>query len=253
MNQGVGLSGNWTCRVKYCLVLIEICRKAVVSTVDGHTSTSHPIRRLVLLLVFVAAATVVVLLVPVPGVEQLRSMTESAGWWAPAVFVLGYAVLTLAPVPKSVLSIAAGVLFGFSAALAVVYLGAMLGAAGAFWLGRALGRDAVEKLTGTRVEKVDELLRRRGLAAVIGVRLVPVLPFTAINYSAGLTSLGWGSYLLGTGLGILPGTISFVALGAFGLDFGWQTGLAAGALGVLTLAGVIFAIRRRRAERARDV
>nr|WP_253905211.1 VTT domain-containing protein [Arthrobacter sp. H14] len=121
------------------------------------------------------------------------------------------------------------------------------------WLGRLLGREAVEKLTGTRVDKVDRVLRRRGFAAVIGVRLVPVLPFTAINYSAGLTSLGWRPYFLGTGLGILPGTISFVALGAYGLGFGWQTNLAAGVLGVLTLAGVFFAVRRGRREKADDV
>ncbi|GAA1346925.1 TVP38/TMEM64 family protein [Arthrobacter roseus] len=219
----------------------------------GQISVSHPVRRLILLLLFVAAAAVVVLLVPIPEVEQLRGMTERAGWWAPAAFVLGYAALTLAPVPKNVLSIGAGVLFGFSAALAVVYIGAMLGAAAAFWLGRVLGRDAVEKLTGTRVEKVDEVLRRRGFVAVIGVRLVPVLPFTAINYSAGLTSLGWRSYMLGTGLGILPGAISFVALGAFGLDFGWQTSLAAGVLGALTLVGLIYAVRRRRGEKTHDV
>lgn len=212
-----------------------------------------PVRKLLLLLVFVAAATVVVLLVSVPDVEELRLMTNRAGWWAPAGFIIGYAALTLAPVPKNVLSIAAGVLFGFTAALVMVYAGAMIGAAAAFWLGRVLGREAVEKLTGTRVDKVDRVLRRRGFAAVIGVRLVPVLPFTAINYSAGLTSLGWRPYFLGTGLGILPGTISFVALGAYGLDFGWQTNVAAGVLGVLTLAGVIFAVRRRSREKTDDV
>lgn len=213
----------------------------------------HPFVRLLLLVVFVAAATVVVLLVPLPEVKELRLMTDRAGWWAPAAFMTGYAALTLAPVPKNVLSIAAGVLFGFSAALALVYAGAMIGAAAAFWLGRIMGREAVESLTGTRVGKVDQVLRRRGFAAVVGVRLVPVLPFTAINYSAGLTSLGWRPYFLGTGLGILPGTISFVALGAYGLDFGWQTNVAAGVLGVLTLAGVIFAVRRRRGNRPDNV
>ena len=120
-------------------------------------------------------------------------------------FILGYAALTLAPVPKNVLSAAAGLVFGFAGGIAVVFIAAVLGSVAAFWLGRWLGREAVETLTGARVKKVDELLRRRGLAAMIGVRLVPVLPFTAINYTAGLTSIRWWPYFLGTAIGILLG------------------------------------------------
>jgi uncharacterized membrane protein YdjX (TVP38/TMEM64 family) len=209
--------------------------------------------RLVLLVAFIALATVIVLLVPLPSVKELRAIMDGAGWWGPVAFIAGYAALTLAPVPKNVLSIAAGVLFGFGPGLLIVYSAALIGAAAAFWLGRALGREAVEKLTGTRVEKVDALLRTRGLVAVIGVRLVPVLPFTAINYSAGLTSLGWWPYILGTMLGIVPGTVSFLALGAYGLELGWQAQAAFAALGVLTLAGVVAAVRSRKKRERRDV
>jgi uncharacterized membrane protein YdjX (TVP38/TMEM64 family) len=211
------------------------------------------LKRALILLAFVAVMTVVVLLLPVPPVDELRAMVDAAGWWGPIGFMLGYAALTLAPVPKNILSIAAGVLFGFGAGVAIVYVAAMLGATAAFWLGRRLGREAVERFTGTRVAAVDEALRRRGFAAVIGVRLVPVLPFTAINYSAGLTSVGWWPYFLGTALGILPGTVSFLALGAFGFDLGWQAQAAAAGLGILTLAGVIYAIRARRKDRGADV
>ncbi|MBG6226650.1 putative membrane protein YdjX (TVP38/TMEM64 family) [Arthrobacter sp. CAN_A2] len=204
-----------------------------------------PLRRALLLGVIIVSATVAVVALPLPDVDDLRSLIERAGWWGPAGFVLGYAALTLAPVPKSVLSVAAGVLFGFLPGLLLVYGAALLGATAAFWLGRLLGREAVEKFTGTRVKTVDEVLSRRGFLAVVGVRLVPVLPFTAINYSAGLTALGWWPYILGTMVGILPGTVSFLALGAYGLDFGWPATLAAAALGILTLAGVIYAIRAR--------
>lgn len=93
------------------------------------------------------------------------------------------------------------------------------------------------------------MLRKRGFAAIIGVRLVPVLPFTAINYSAGLTSVGWWPYFFGTLLGILPGTVSFVALGAYGLELGWQAQVALAALGVLTLTGVIIAVRAHKKGR----
>jgi uncharacterized membrane protein YdjX (TVP38/TMEM64 family) len=204
-----------------------------------------PLGRLVLLVLFIALASVVAFVLPTPTVAEIRTMLDGLGWWGVAAFVLGYAALTLAPVPKSVLSIAAGVLFGFSGGLLVVYAAAMLGATAAFWLGRVLGREAVERFTGTRVGKVDEVLRRRGFVAVVGVRLVPVLPFTAINYSAGLTSVGWWPYFFGTMLGIVPGALSFVALGAYGLELEWPALVALGVLGVLTLAGAVVAVRIR--------
>ncbi|MBG0739378.1 TVP38/TMEM64 family protein [Paeniglutamicibacter antarcticus] len=206
-----------------------------------------------ILLILVTAAAVAVLVFPLPPVEEIRSYFSATLWWGPAVFIMAYAALTLAPVPKNVLSVAAGLVFGLGGGVAVVYAGAMLGSVAAFWLGRWLGREAVERFTRTRVEKVDRLLRRRGLTAMIGVRLVPVLPFTAINYAAGLTSLGWWHYVLGTAIGILPGTVSFVALGAFGLKPGWQLDLALGALGVLTLAGLMVAAVRHRKGKAADV
>ena len=57
---------------------------------------------------------------------------------------------------------------------------------------------------------------RSARAAVVAVRLVPVVPYTAINYAAGLVPLGLGAYLLGTAIGMVPGTIAYAALGAFG-------------------------------------
>lgn len=209
--------------------------------------------RLGILVVFVAAAAVAVLVAPLPPVAEIRGYFGRAGWWGTAAFILGYAMLTLAPVPKSVLSVAAGLVFGFAGGVAVVFTSAMVGSVAAFWLGRWLGREAVERFTGARVEKVDRLLSRRGLIAVIGVRLVPVLPFTAINYAAGLSSIRWWPYFLGTAIGILPGTVSFVTVGAFGLQPGWQLNTALGALGALTVAGLVVARRRRRKGSAADV
>ncbi len=216
-------------------------------------SRRRAVLRLVILLVLVAAASVAALVFHLPPIQEIRGFFTNTGWWGPAAFILAYAALTLAPVPKNVLSVAAGLVFGFAGGIAVVLAAAILGAIAAFWLGRWLGREAVEKFTGARVEKVDRLLRRRGLAAMIGVRLVPVLPFTAINYTAGLTSIRWWPYFLGTVIGILPGTVSFVTLGAFGLQPGWQLNLALGALGLLTLAGLVVALRRRRTGKGADV
>lgn len=203
--------------------------------------------RAVTFAVFVAIAIAVGVLVPLPELETLRAGASDLGLAGGVGFALLYAAITLTPAPKNVLSVAAGLVFGFGGALTAVYAGALLGAAAAFALGRLLGREAVERFTGARVARLDDLLRRRGLLAVIGVRLIPVLPFTAINYGAGLTAVRRRDYALGTALGIIPGTVAYVALGAFGLELGWPAWTAIGVLGALTLAGAVLAgVRHRR-------
>jgi len=216
---------------------------------NDSVATTVPRRALVKLaafVVFVAVAVVVGVIVPLPGLDEIRTSADAAGWPAALAFAVAYGVATLAPVPKSVLSIAAGAIWGFALGALLVYLGALLGAALAFGIGRGLGREAVERFTGARVEHIDEILRRRGLASIIGARLIPVLPFTVINYAAGLTSVRRRDYATGTVLGIIPGTLAFVAVGGFGFEPGPGLYLALGTLGALTMTGAIVGIRMRR-------
>ena len=204
-------------------------------------------------LLILAVAITAAVVVGLPDVAILRADIAAAGPAGPAVFVLAYAVATLAPLPKNVLSAVAGLLFGLAAGIALVFVAAMLGALTAFWLGRVLGRGAVERLTGARVARVDELLSRRGVMAVIGVRLVPVVPFTAINYTAGLTAVRLRDYVIGTAVGIVPGTVAYVTLGTYGSGpVSWPVALSATALGLLTIAGVV-AARRSQARAASEV
>ncbi len=117
-------------------------------------------------------------------VRLLRMRVDSAGPWGAAVFVAGYAVLCLLPAPKALLTALGGLLFGMWLGALLSWTAALAGAAAAFGLGRALGRDAVDRLTGGRVERADQLLAHHGFGAVIAARLTPVLPFTVINYAA---------------------------------------------------------------------
>ncbi len=172
--------------------------------------------RFALLVALLVAGTAVALAVGLPDAPALRAQVDRAGAWAPPAFVVGYAVVTLLPFPKAVATVAAGLAFGFALALPLVLAGALAGAVLAFWLGRRLGRDAVERLTGGRLARVDAALRDRGLLAVVAARLVPVLPFTALNWGAGLSAVRTRDYVLGTAVGIVPGTVSYVALGAYG-------------------------------------
>lgn len=203
--------------------------------------------RATLLAAFLVVAVIVTLTVGLPEERQLRGWLDGVGAWGPALFVVLYAVTSLAPVPKAVLSVLGGLLFGVVAGVALVVVGAMLGAVASFAIGRTLGREAVERLTGARVARVDELLTRRGLWSVVAVRLVPFIPFTVVNYAAGLTAVRWRDYLLGTAVGILPGTTAYVTVGAEAYA-GWSPALVAslGLLALLSVGGLLVARRSRR-------
>lgn len=195
---------------------------------------------------FLIAVTVVGLLVPLPSVATLRSAIASGGFPGEAVFVVGYALLTLTPAPKSLLSVVAGVVGGFALGVVTVYLGALLGAAAAFVIGRQLGRGAVERFTGARIEAIDRAVTSRGFLAMLTLRLIPVVPFTALNYGAGLTGVRRRDYALATAVGIVPGDLAYVAVGAYGMQLGWGFWVAVLALAALSGAAVMLGIRLRR-------
>jgi len=85
-------------------------------------------------------------------------------------------------------------------------------------------------------------LAEHGFGAVVAVRLVPVLPFTATNYAAGLTGVGWRHYLVGSALGIVPGSLAYAALGAWGTD---PWGIFAGVAALVALVVVGGLVGRR--------
>lgn len=202
--------------------------------------------RPLILAVLLAAGVAVAVLVGVPPVAAIRTWVDGAGWAAPVAFAALYAGLTLTPAPATVLSVAAGLLFGLAGGLTVVMAGALVSALGAFALSRLLGRRALQRVDSDRLRRLDALLRRRGLLAVIGVRLVPLLPFTALNYACGLTAVRVRDYVLGTAVGIAPGAAAYVTLGAYGAEPGSTPFLLAlGGLGVLAVGGIVVARRRR--------
>ena len=170
-----------------------------------------------LVLVFVTVA-VGVQLSGWDGPQQLSETVEGAGPWGPVLYVLGYAALVLVPTPASVLTILAGALFGLLEGVLLAWLGALLGAVGGFAIGRRLGRPAVDRLLGGRLAQADRVLADHGLPAVLAVRLVPVFPFTPLNYAAGLVGVRFRHYLLGSALGMLPGAAAYAAVGASGAN-----------------------------------
>jgi uncharacterized membrane protein YdjX (TVP38/TMEM64 family) len=198
------------------------------------------------LLLLLTGGLVVALRLPILDGRQL-SETLTEGPWAPVLFGAVYAAATLAPVPKNAMSVAAGFVFGFAVGAVVVWVAGMAGAWVAFWLGRVLGRDGVERLSRGQLARVDALVDTYGGWALFGLRLVPVVPFTPLNYGSGLTALRLHIYLVATAVGVVPGTVAYVGLGAFGTDPQSPPFLAAaGLLVVLSVVAAVLARRRRR-------
>ena len=137
-------------------------------------------------------------------VAAIRHAGESFG---PAVAVAGLTLALVLAVPLIFLTLVAVAAYGPLAGSVYVLAGALMSAAVSYGVGRLLGREVVERLAGPRVNQLSRRLARRGLLAVVAVRLVPVAPFAVVNMAAGASHLRLQHLLLGTAIGILPATL----------------------------------------------
>jgi uncharacterized membrane protein YdjX (TVP38/TMEM64 family) len=173
--------------------------------------------RAALLAALLLLGGILALTVDLPDVDVVRGWVAGAGPVGWTGMVLGVALVLLAPVPRSAVSALVGVVAGFVPGLAVAYAGGLLASLVAFGLSRTLGRAAATRLAGARLDRVDALVTRRGFAAVLVGRLLPMMPFVALSYGAGLTAIRWGPYAAGNAVGLIPGTVIQVGVGASAL------------------------------------
>ncbi len=195
-----------------------------------------------LLVLILVGAVTLALVLGTPDIDAMRSRVEAAGAWGPAVFFALYVGLALIPCPKGLLTAAGGAVFGLWAGAGLALTAALVGAVVSFGLGRLLGRAAVDRLIRGRLARVDALLVGHGLSAVLVVRLVPLVPFIAVNYASGLSGVRFRDYVLGSAVGMVPGSLAYAALGAYGTN---PLGLAgAGSALVILIVGGSWWARR---------
>ena len=150
-----------------------------------------------------------VLLFPVPNIEDIRGWVTSAGPWAPAAYIGLFILFTQLPLPRTVWTIAAGVLFGSVAGSVWALVGLSLSAVISLVVLRVLGRPWVRRkmADNPRFELLTQIVAHRGWVAVLGLRMVPAVPFVPLNYACGLSSIPVVPYLAATILGSAPNTI----------------------------------------------
>jgi uncharacterized membrane protein YdjX (TVP38/TMEM64 family) len=202
--------------------------------------------RALLLLGALVVTLVVALTVPLPSPLELRDWAIRLGPTAPLVFFLAHAIVTTTPIPRTAFTLAAGLMFGPVWGLALAVGASMVSALLGFAIARRLGGRAIARLGPHRVRALEERLCERELLTVTSTRLVG-LPFAPLNYTLGVTSVGWPAYMIGTVVGLVPGTAAVVLLGD-AVTGGTSPGMIAILLvtGTLGAIGVIVSARGRR-------
>jgi uncharacterized membrane protein YdjX (TVP38/TMEM64 family) len=175
----------------------------------------RPFLKFALLVAIVGGAALVVRATPLAQYLSRDGLlgtleTTRGSVWAPMVYVFVYALATALALPGSVLTIVGGAVFGFGWGALLVTIGANVGASAAFRLARGLGRDGIERLLGGRLAGLDRATAQHGFVGLLILRLIPLVPFNALNFGAGLTAMRWRDYALATVVGILPGTLVYV-------------------------------------------
>ncbi|WP_440995177.1 TVP38/TMEM64 family protein [Arhodomonas sp. SL1] len=189
--------------------------------------------------------------------EWVMRVAALGEWeWMPVVLMAAYVLASLVVFPLSILVAVTGLLYGSVSGSLYALVGTLLAAAVTYWLGRLIGREAVVRHGGRRLNTLARALSARGVRTMIVVSLLPLAPFTVTNLVAGAFHLRFRDYMLGTLIGILPGLLAMTVLGsqlatlltAESLDtVAWAL---AGMMAVVVVIGVLRMLAARKERRA---
>ena len=155
--------------------------------------------------------------------QQIQAALAGLGIWAPLAYIGMFVVLPAFFFPVAVLALAGGLLFGLWKGAAYTFVGVLLNCTLMFVMSRTVGCSAVKAMVE---RKLSEKWQRRlasaggkeGFLLLIVLRLIPAVPYNLINYAFGLTEMSYPAYLLGSAIGIIPGTLVFINIGDKAMD-----------------------------------
>jgi len=135
---------------------------------------------------------------------------------APLVFIGFYIAATVLFIPGSIITLAAGFLFGVGWGTLYVSIASVIGASLAFLIGRYVARDWISKKIESKPKfaAIDEAIGKEGAKIVFLLRLSPVFPFSLLNYALGITKVPFWQYVGASWIGMLPGTVLYVYIGS---------------------------------------
>jgi uncharacterized membrane protein YdjX (TVP38/TMEM64 family) len=182
--------------------------------------------------------------------DTIETWLETAGVWAPIIYIMLYTLATLFLMPSTPLNLAGGAIFGSVLGTLWTSIAAIVAAVVAFAFTRTFGRNFIaQKLTG-KWQTIDQDIDEGGFFYIFSIRLIPILPYGLVNFVAGLTSIKFRDYFAATCLGTTIGVFPFVALGSSlkSLSKGQLIPfvIAIALIGILTFSATVYKQRKRR-------
>ncbi len=145
--------------------------------------------------------------------QVIRGYIESAGIWAPLIFITIIAVCAVSiTIPSSPFIILGGSIFGLWWGVLYSWIGVTIGATFAFFVARYF-RGWILRLVGEHAELLVRFHQKYVAWVIFFTRSVPFFSFEVISYAAGLTSISYRSYLIATALGVIPSVFILVTSG----------------------------------------
>ena len=175
------------------------------------------------LLKFAIIATIMlvaVFLMQKIGVSELRELIGEHAIFAPMIYVLCFAILPIFLFPVPILAVVAGTAFGLFAGSLYTIIGAMINSVLMFYIARFLGFRTVSAFTQNSKSKILKTLGEPGgkFSLILILRLMPLVPYNALNYACGVMNVSLRDYVVATFVGIVPATFIMVNLGEKALD-----------------------------------
>lgn len=204
-------------------------------------------KNLLLILLFAGLGLLCLWLGSLVTPQQIQDTVSQCGSWAAAAYIGLFTLLPAFFFPVAVLALAGGLLFGLVWGSIYTFLGAILNCSVMFLLARYVGREKVAQLIQSKLSplwqsRLQSLNSSGGFLLLIVLRLIPAVPYNLINYAFGLTSMSYRTYIIGSALGIIPGTLAFINIGDKALDvtspdFWIAIGLLGGLLLITSILG----------------
>jgi len=178
--------------------------------------------------------------------KEIRAVIQSAGPIGPVLYVLIYSIAPTFFFPSWVLTVSGGMVFGPLWGMMLTLIGATMGATVAFTVARTLGRGTIARVLKGQFKELDDEAGANGFKVIFLLRLIPLVPFDVLDYMAGLSKIKIRDFILGTFLGIIPGTFAYVYLGTSLVTFGtWQFASAVGLLVLLALIPILYRWKKK--------
>ena len=145
-------------------------------------------------------------------IEELQHWIQSLGFWGPLAFFFIYIGAVIATIPGTIFGVIAGALFGSVIGVILISISSTIGASLTFLIARYFVRDTVARWLSKNktMERLDRLTEEQGMVIVGLTRLIPLFPFTLLNYGFGLTKVSFKTYVFWSWLCMIPGTIIVV-------------------------------------------